>query len=43
MIPGAAFAAPTSTAAGVGLKNESIDRISVAQLQSDLTCHLQQH
>ena len=37
MIPGAAFSAPASTAAGVGLKNETIDRISVAQLQSDLT------
>ena len=35
-IPGAAVAAPTSTAAGVGLKSESINRISVSQLATDL-------
>ena len=35
-IPGAAVAAPTSTAAGVGLKSESVNRISVSQLAADL-------
>ena len=36
-IPGGAFSSPTSVAAGVGIKKESIDRISISQLQSDLT------
>ena len=36
-IPGGAFSAPTSVAAGVGIKKESIDRISITQLQTDLT------
>ncbi len=35
-IPGAAVATPTSTAAGVGLKSEKINRISTTQLASDL-------
>ena len=36
-IPGGAFSAPNSVAAGVGIKKESIDRISITQLQTDLT------
>lgn len=35
-IPGAAVAAPTSTSAGVGLKSETINRISPTQLTTDL-------
>jgi hypothetical protein len=35
-IPGAAVAAPTSTVAGVGLKSETINRISPTQLATDL-------
>ena len=36
-IPGGAFSAPASVSPGVGIKNETIDRISIAQLQTDLT------